>query len=49
VDEKYYGAVEMLFSFGAVLLFGFWQLRSATKAKKARIERERARLDDPSH
>jgi hypothetical protein len=47
VDEKYYGVVEMLLSFGAVLLFGFWQLRSVAKAKKARIERERAQEDDP--
>jgi hypothetical protein len=49
VDQKYFGVVEMLFSFGAVLLFGFWQLRSVSKAKKARLERERARLDDAGH
>jgi hypothetical protein len=49
VDEKYYGVVAMLLSFGAVLLFGFWQLWSVSKAKKARIERERARLDDPGN
>jgi hypothetical protein len=30
-----------------VLLFGFWQLWSVSKAKKARLERERARMDDP--
>jgi hypothetical protein len=46
VHEKYYGVVEMLLSFGAVLLFGFWQLWSVAKAKKARLERERAQLDD---
>ncbi len=49
MDEKYYGVVEMLLSFGAVLLFGIWQLRSVAKAKKARLERERARADDPGH
>jgi hypothetical protein len=49
VDEKYYGVVEMLLSFGAVLLFGFWQLHSVSKAKEARLERERARMDDPSN
>ena len=48
MDQNYYGIIEMLFSFGAVLLFGFWQLRSVSKAKKARLERERARLDNPS-
>ena len=49
MDEKYYGLVEMLLSFGAVLAFGFWQLWSVSKAKKARLERERARMDDPGH
>ena len=49
MDQKYYGIVEMLFSFGAVLLFGFWQLWSVSKAKKARLERERARFDGPDH
>jgi hypothetical protein len=47
MDQKYFGVVEMLFSFGVVLLFGFWQLRSVSKAKKARLERERAQSDDP--
>jgi hypothetical protein len=38
----------MLFSFGVVLVFGFWQLWSVSKAKKARLERERAGLDNPA-
>ena len=46
MDQNYYGVVEMLLSFGAVLLFGFWQLWSVSRAKKARLERERAQLDD---
>lgn len=46
MDPKYYGVVEMVFSFGAVLLFGFWQLRSVSKAKKARLRSERARPND---
>ena len=45
MDQNYYGVVEMLLSFGAVLAFGFWQLWSVSKAKKARLERERAKLD----
>jgi hypothetical protein len=44
VDPQYYGVVEMLFSFGVVLAFGFWQLWSVSKAKKARLERERRDL-----
>ena len=49
MDAKYYGVVEMLLSFGVVLVFGFWQLHSVSKAKKARLERERARMDDPGN
>jgi hypothetical protein len=45
MDPRYYGVIEMLFSFGVVLVFGFWQLWSVSKAKKARLERERAQLD----
>jgi hypothetical protein len=43
VDERYFGVVEMIFSFGIVLGFLFWQLRSVNKAKKQRLERERAK------
>jgi hypothetical protein len=42
VDARYYGLVEMLLSFGVVLAFCFWQLYSVAKAKKKRLERERA-------
>ena len=41
MDSKYFGVVEMLFSFGLVLAFGFWQLYSVSRAKKKRLERER--------
>ena len=47
MGQNYYGVVEMLLSFGAVLAFGFWQLRSVSKAKKARLERERVEMDSP--
>ena len=39
MDPKYYGVVEMLFSFGVVLAFGFWQLHSVSQAKKRRARR----------
>jgi hypothetical protein len=42
VDARYYGLVEMLLSFGVVLAFCFWQLHSVAKAKRKRLERERA-------
>jgi len=42
VDARYYGLVEMLLSFGVVLAFCFWQLYSVAKAKRKRLERERA-------
>ncbi len=42
MDARYYGLVEMLLSFGVVLAFCFWQLRSVAKAKRKRLERERA-------
>jgi hypothetical protein len=41
VDERYFGVVEMIFSFAIVLGFLFWQLRSVNKAKQQRLERER--------
>jgi hypothetical protein len=43
MDAKYYGLVEMLLSFGVILGFCFWQLHSVTKAKRKRLERERAK------
>jgi hypothetical protein len=42
VNARYYGLVEMLLSFGVVLAFCFWQLYSVAKAKRKRLERERA-------
>ena len=42
VDPRYYGLVEMLLSFGVILAFCFWQLWSVAKAKRKRLERERA-------
>jgi hypothetical protein len=41
MDPNYYGLIEMLLSFGVVLAICFWQLRAVSKAKKARLERER--------
>ena len=41
MDQKYYGVVEMLLSFGVVLAFCFLQLHSVSQAKKKRLERER--------
>jgi hypothetical protein len=43
MDAKYYGLVEMLVSFGVILGFCFWQLHSVAKAKRKRLERERAK------
>ena len=42
MDERYFGIVEMIFSFGIVLGLLFWQLYSVNKAKQRRLERERA-------
>jgi hypothetical protein len=47
MDSKYFGVVEMLFSFGVVLAFGFWQLYSVSQAKKRRLEREREKRPQP--
>jgi len=41
MDPNYYGVIEMLLSFGVVLAICFWQLHSVSKAKKARLARER--------
>lgn len=38
--DRYFGVVEMLFSFGIVLGFLFWQLWSVNKAKQRRLARE---------
>jgi len=32
--SQYFGAIEMVFSFGVVLAFAFWQLRSVRKARE---------------
>ncbi len=32
--SQYFGLVEMVFSFGVVLAFAFWQLRSIRKARE---------------
>jgi hypothetical protein len=42
MDAKYSGLVEMLLSFGVILGFCFWQLYSVARAKRKRLERERA-------
>ncbi len=34
MDPNNYGLIEMAFSFGVVIVFGVWQLRSLEKAKK---------------
>lgn len=40
--ENYYGLVEMVFSFGVVIIFGIWQLRSIEKTRK-RLREEQLR------
>jgi len=42
MDQRYFGVVEMIFSFGAILCFLFWQLYSVNRARRRRLERERA-------
>ncbi len=41
MDQKYYGVIEMLLSFGVVLAIGFQQLWSLSRMRK-RDEAERA-------
>jgi hypothetical protein len=43
--DQMFGVVEMLFSFGLILAFLFWQLYSVNKAKWRRLEREHAKGD----
>ena len=38
MDPQYYGLIEMVFSFGAVLIFGFWQLYQVRKPSKPKDE-----------
>jgi hypothetical protein len=45
--DQYFGAAEMLFSFSLILGFLLWQLYSVNRAKRRRIERERAEGDAP--
>ena len=45
--QKYYGVIEMVFSFGVILLIGIQQLYSVNKAKKKRLERESATDSKP--
>ncbi|MGA9601420.1 MAG: hypothetical protein WBS22_14435 [Methylocystis sp.] len=33
-SQQYFGLVELVFSFGVVLAFGFWQLRSIRKTRE---------------
>ena len=47
MDPKYYGLVEMLLSFGVVLAFCIWQLRSTARAAKRTKERESRRESSP--
>ena len=41
--SQYFGLVEMVFSFGVVLAFAFWQLRSIRKAREKLREKEKPR------
>ncbi len=36
MDHKYFGLVEMLFSFGVVLAFAIWEVYSLRRDKKRR-------------
>jgi hypothetical protein len=40
MPEKYYGVVEMAFSFGALIVFCLWQQRSIEKTRK-RLQQEK--------
>ncbi len=44
MSEKYYGIVEMLFSFGLLIAFCVWQLWSVERTRK-RLREEQARKD----
>lgn len=46
MDSTSLSLLEMLTPFGALLAFLVWQLVSVSKAKRRRLERERARTKD---
>ncbi len=46
MPEKYYGIVEMLFSFGLLIAFCLWQLWSVEKTRK-RLQKDEAHEDEP--
>ena len=47
MDAKYFGVIELVFSFGVILLIAIQQLYSVNKAKKKRRERESAPESKP--
>jgi hypothetical protein len=46
MDSNFYGLVEMLLFFGALLAFCFGQLYSLSQVKKRRLERERSKKSE---
>ncbi len=40
---QYYGLVELVFSFGVLLAFAFWQLRSIRKAREKLRDKDQTR------
>lgn len=40
MPQEYYGAIEMTFSFGVILIIAVWQLVSLEKAKKKTREKK---------
>ena len=47
MDAKYFGVIELVFSFGVILLIAIQQLYSVNKATKKRRERESAPESKP--
>jgi cytochrome oxidase assembly protein ShyY1 len=45
MSDEYFGVVEMVFSFGLIIILGVWQLRSLEKARK-RLRDEQSKADD---
>ncbi|HEY8215089.1 MAG TPA: hypothetical protein VIG36_13280 [Methylocystis sp.] len=45
MSDEYFGVVEMVFSFGLIIILGVWQLLSLEKARK-RLRDEQSHNDD---
>ena len=49
MPQQYYGAIEMTFSFGVVLVIAVWQLVSLEKAKRKTREKAARRTAAPAN